>query len=96
MEEQIATIFDNRVTLKSGGSIVIEQTEALVAIDVNSGKATHKKSIEQTALLTNLEAAEEAARQLRQPLRTEKEEDQTHQDQHLGTTKGDSEKGCVD
>ena len=65
LEEQIASIFDNRVGLKSGGSIVIEQTEALVAIDVNSGKATHKKSIEQTALLTNLEAAEEAARQLR-------------------------------
>ncbi len=65
LEEQIASIFDNRVPLKSGGSIVIEQTEALVAIDVNSGKATHKKSIEQTALLTNLEAAEESARQLR-------------------------------
>jgi ribonuclease E len=65
LENQIATIFENRVTLKSGGSIVIEQTEALVAIDVNSGKATHKKSIEETALLTNLEAAEEIARQLR-------------------------------
>jgi ribonuclease E len=65
LENQIASIFDNRVTLKSGGSIVIEQTEALVAVDVNSGKATHKKSIEETALMTNLEAAEEIARQLR-------------------------------
>ncbi len=65
LESQIASIFDNRVALKSGGTIVIEQTEALVAIDVNSGKATQKKSIEQTALLTNLEAAEEIARQLR-------------------------------
>jgi ribonuclease E len=65
LENQIASIFDNRVALKSGGSIVIDQTEALVAIDVNSGKATRKKSIEETALLTNLEAAEEVARQLR-------------------------------
>lgn len=65
LEEQIASIFDNRVKLKSGGSIVIEQTEALVSIDVNSGKATQKSSIEATALQTNLEAAEEAARQLR-------------------------------
>ena len=65
LEEQIASIFDNRVKLKSGGSIVIEQTEALVSIDVNSGKATQKASIEATALQTNLEAAEEVARQLR-------------------------------
>jgi ribonuclease E len=65
LEEQIASIFESRVHLKSGGSIVIEQTEALVAIDVNSGKATRKKSIEETAVMTNLEAAEEIARQLR-------------------------------
>lgn len=65
LEEQIGTIFESRVPLKSGGSIVIDQTEALVAIDVNSGKATQKGSIEETALLTNLEAAEEVARQLR-------------------------------
>ena len=65
LEEQIASIFENRVKLKSGGSIVIGQTEALVAIDVNSGKSTNQKSIEQTALKTNLEAAEEIARQLR-------------------------------
>ncbi|OGP60865.1 MAG: ribonuclease [Deltaproteobacteria bacterium RBG_13_49_15] len=64
LEDQIASIFESRVELKSGGSIVIDQTEALVAIDVNSGKATQKKSIEQTALQTNLEAAEEIARQL--------------------------------
>jgi ribonuclease E len=51
--------------LKSGGTIVIAQTEALVAVDVNSGKATRKKSIEQTALQTNIDAAEEIARQLR-------------------------------
>ncbi len=65
LEDQITTIFENRVQLKSGGSIVIEQTEALVAIDVNSGRATQKRSIEQTALTTNMEAAEEVARQLR-------------------------------
>lgn len=65
LEDQLASIYDNRVSLKSGGSIVIEQTEALVSIDVNSGKATQEKSIEKTALQTNLEAAEEIARQLR-------------------------------
>ena len=65
LEEQIASIYNNRVPLKSGGSIVIEQTEALVSIDVNSGKATQEKSIEKTALQTNLEAAEEIVRQLR-------------------------------
>ncbi len=65
LEDQIASIFENRVGLKSGGSIVIEQTEALVSIDVNSGKATQKKNVEETAVQTNLEAAEEVARQLR-------------------------------
>ena len=65
LESQIDSIFESRVKLKSGGSIVIEQTEALVAIDVNSGKATQAKSVEQTALVSNLEAAEEIARQLR-------------------------------
>ena len=65
LEDQISSIFENRVRLKSGGSIVIEQTEALVSIDVNSGKATQKSSIEATALATNMEAAEEVARQLR-------------------------------
>ncbi len=65
LEDQIATIFENRVDLKSGGSIVIQQSEALVAVDVNSGKSTQQRSIEQTAYLTNIEAAEEVARQLR-------------------------------
>ena len=65
LEQQIATIYESRVKLKSGGSIVIEQTEALVSIDVNSGKATQQKSVEETAHQTNLEAAEEIARQLR-------------------------------
>ena len=65
LEEQIASVFESRVPLKSGGSIVIDQTEALVAIDVNSGKSTQQRSIEETALKTNLEAAEEIARQLR-------------------------------
>lgn len=65
LEHQIASVFENKVSLKSGGSIVIEQTEALVAIDVNSGKATSKKDIEHTALQTNLDAAEEISRQLR-------------------------------
>jgi ribonuclease E len=65
LEDQIASIFESRVTLKSGGTLVIEQTEALVSVDVNSGKSTHEKSIEQTAFQTNLEAAEEISRQLR-------------------------------
>jgi ribonuclease E len=65
LEDQIASIFESRVALKSGGTLVIEQTEALVSVDVNSGKSTHEKSIEQTAFQTNLEAAEEIARQLR-------------------------------
>jgi ribonuclease E len=65
LEDQIASIFESRVKLKSGGSIVIQPTEALVSVDVNSGKATQKDTVEQTALTTNLEAAEEIARQLR-------------------------------
>jgi len=65
LEDQIASIFESRVALKSGGTLVIEQTEALVSVDVNSGKSTQEKSIEQTAYQTNLEAAEEIARQLR-------------------------------
>lgn len=65
LEEQIASIYKKSVPLKSGGFLVIEQTEALVSIDVNSGKSTKKKNIEETAYHTNLEAAEEVARQLR-------------------------------
>ena len=58
-------MFSPTVTLRSGGYIVINQTEALVSIDVNSGRATREHSIEETAHKTNLEAAEEIARQLR-------------------------------
>lgn len=65
VENQLAAIHDPTVLLRSGGSIVIHQTEALVSIDVNSGKATRERHIEETALKTNLEAAEEIARQLR-------------------------------
>jgi len=65
VEKQLEAMFLPQVTLKSGGYIVINQTEALVAIDVNSGRSTREHSIEDTALRTNLEAAEEVARQLR-------------------------------
>ncbi len=65
IEDHLAQIYSPTVPLKSGGYLVINQTEALVAIDVNSGRATRERSIESTALKTNLEAAEEAARQLR-------------------------------
>ena len=65
MEQQLAAMFSPQVTLKSGGYLVINQTEALVAIDVNSGKSTREYSIEETALNTNLEAADEIARQLK-------------------------------
>ncbi|MBF9061094.1 Rne/Rng family ribonuclease [Rhodobacterales bacterium HKCCSP123] len=65
VEGYLADMFNPTVQLKSGGYIVIGITEALVAIDVNSGRATKEGSIEETALKTNLEAAEEVARQLR-------------------------------
>jgi ribonuclease E len=65
VEAQLDAMFSNQVTLKSGGYIVINQTEALVAIDVNSGRSTREHNIEDTALRTNLEAADEIARQLR-------------------------------
>jgi ribonuclease E len=65
VEGYLAGMFNPVVQLKSGGYIVIDVTEALVAIDVNSGRATREASIEETALKTNLEAAEEAARQMR-------------------------------
>ncbi|MBU1741351.1 MAG: Rne/Rng family ribonuclease, partial [Proteobacteria bacterium] len=65
IEEQIESIYRSRVELPSGGGIVIDSTEALVAVDVNSGKATKGKKIEDTAYQTNLEAADEVARQLR-------------------------------
>lgn len=65
VESQLDAMFSNTVTLKSGGYIVINQTEALVAIDINSGRSTREHNIEDTALKTNLEAAEEISRQLR-------------------------------
>jgi len=65
IEAQLDSMFSPTVTLKSGGYIVINQTEALVSIDVNSGRATREHSIEETARKTNLEAASEIGRQLR-------------------------------
>src|SRR6187431_260500 len=65
IESQIETAFQREVKLPSGGSIVIDATEALVAIDINSSRATKGSDIEETALQTNLEAADEIARQLR-------------------------------
>jgi ribonuclease E len=65
IEVQLDRMLSPQVTLKSGGYLVINQTEALVAIDVNSGRSTREHSIEATALQTNLEAAEEISRQLR-------------------------------
>jgi ribonuclease E len=65
IEKQIEQIYNNKVPLKSGGSIVIDSTEALISIDVNSGRSTRGKGIEETAYKTNLEAAKEISRQLR-------------------------------
>ena len=65
IESQIQTAYEREVKLPSGGSIVIDQTEALVSIDINSAKSTRGQDVEDTALNTNLEAAEEIARQLR-------------------------------
>lgn len=65
IEQQISALETSKVPLKSGGGLVVESTEALVAIDVNSGKSNRASDIEATALGTNLEAAEEVARQLR-------------------------------
>jgi ribonuclease E len=65
LEEQIDQIYEKRVPLPSGGSLIIEPTEALVSIDVNSGKSSGERGIEDTAYKANMEAAEEVARQLR-------------------------------
>ena len=65
IEDQLAQIHSPTVPLKSGGYLVINQTEALVAVDVNSGRSTKERNVENTAFRTNLEAAEETARQLR-------------------------------
>ncbi len=65
IESQIESAYAHKVQLPSGGSIVIDYTEALVSIDINSARATRGSDIETTALNTNLEAADEIARQLR-------------------------------
>jgi ribonuclease E len=65
VEEALSQIYSPNVPLKSGGYLVINQTEALVSVDVNSGRATRERNIEATALKTNMEAAVEACRQLR-------------------------------
>ncbi|MEX1154718.1 ribonuclease E/G [Parvibaculum sp.] len=65
VEQQLDSMLNPTVTLKSGGYIVINPTEALVSIDVNSGRSTKERNVEQTALKTNLEAAEEITRQMR-------------------------------
>ncbi|MEA2842121.1 MAG: ribonuclease [Methylobacteriaceae bacterium] len=65
VESQLDAMFSNQVTLRSGGYLVINQTEALVAIDVNSGRSTREHNIEDTAVRTNCEASDEIARQLR-------------------------------
>ena len=65
LEHQIETAYSRQVTLPSGGAIVIDHTEALVSVDVNSARSTRGSDIEQTAITTNLEAADEVARQLR-------------------------------
>ena len=65
IEKEVEKIFERKVPLKCGGHIVIEPTEGLVAIDVNSGKFTEKKSLEETAFAVNMEAAREVARQIR-------------------------------
>jgi ribonuclease E len=65
LESQIETIYSNKVHLKSGGFLVIDTTEALVAVDVNSGRSSREKALEETAFKTNLEAAVEVPRQLR-------------------------------
>ena len=65
VEDHLSQIYTPVVPLRSGGYLVINQTEALVAVDVNSGRSTRERNIEATALKTNMEATEEAARQLR-------------------------------
>ena len=65
LEDQIRVIYQDRVDLKSGGYLIINPTEAMITIDVNSGRASNKRNVEETAFRTNAEAAEEIARQLR-------------------------------
>ena len=65
IEKQIDAALEKKVPLKSGGSLIIESTEAMTVVDVNTGKFTGKKNLEETILTTNLEAAGEVVRQLR-------------------------------
>ncbi|PKN60125.1 MAG: ribonuclease, partial [Deltaproteobacteria bacterium HGW-Deltaproteobacteria-11] len=65
LEDQIRVIYQERVDLKSGGYLIINPTEAMITIDVNSGRGSNKRNVEETAFRTNFEAAEEIARQLR-------------------------------
>ena len=65
LEDQIRVIYQERVELKSGGYLIINPTEAMITIDVNSGRGSSKRNVEETAFKTNMEAAEEIARQLR-------------------------------
>jgi ribonuclease E len=65
LEDQIRVIYQDKVELKSGGYLIINPTEAMITIDVNSGRGSHKRNVEETAYQTNTEAAEEIARQLR-------------------------------
>jgi len=65
LEDQIRVIYQDRVELKSGGYLIINPTEAMITIDVNSGRGSHKRNVEETAYQTNMEATEEIARQLR-------------------------------
>ena len=65
IEEKLNQIFDTEIKLNSGGYLVINPTEALVSIDVNSGSSIKQKNVESTALDTNLEAADEIARQIK-------------------------------
>jgi len=65
IEKKLNQIFEPIIKLKSGGYIVINPTEALVSIDINSGKSTREINVERTALATNLEAADEIARQIK-------------------------------
>ncbi len=65
LEDQIRVIYQDHVELKSGGYLIINPTEAMITIDVNSGRGTSKRNVEETAFKTNMEAAEEIARQLR-------------------------------
>ena len=65
IENQISALYQKEISMKSGASIVIDQAEALVAIDINSGRATKESDIEETAYQTNLEACKEITKQLR-------------------------------